>query len=312
MRRRIWEVVLALVLAATAALAWVATPAQYVASGAVLVPSGMVRVQYADRDPHAALAQVRDFARGQRDVIFVDRPLVARAEPVLPWAVLAAVLALSAVLLLRRRPRSVRSERELIALLGESLVAARPLAPRHLCQQLMGCWFRPGRALLAVVSAESGDGRSQVAAQLARAFAAAGETTLLIDADLRAPALHRAFRLPNRGGLADFLQGRRARLVRCAQNLSVLVAGCSNDDPLELLSRKRLQDLLAAAARRYRVIIVDTPAATCGPDLQMFAALAGGALVVTRHPAQAGALERLRQLLDPCRARIVGTVFSPV
>ena len=309
MHRRTWEVVLALVFAATAALACSLIPPQYVASGAVLLPGGMVRVEYSDRDPHAALAQVERFVQGHSNALLVDRPLIKRSEPWQPWAVLAAALVLAAFLLLRPRGPRVRSERELIAVLGESLVAPRPLAARHLCQLLSQCWFRRGKTILPVVSAD-GDGGG-IALQLAQAFAARGEATLLIDANLRSPSVHRALGLRNSAGLADFLAGRKPRLAQCAQNLSVLVAGRSSEDPLELLSRKRLQDLLALAERRYSVIIVDTPAAASGPDLQMFAALAGGALVVSRHRAEASALQRLRKFLEISRARIVGTVLAP-
>ena len=101
------------------------------------------------------------------------------------------------------------------------------------------------------------------------------------------------------------------RVARAADNLSVLVAGRSGEEPLELLSRKRLPELLAAAAKRYRVVLIEAPAAAHGPDLQMFAALADGVLVVTRHPAPAGALARLRGFLDFARARVVGTILSP-
>ena len=147
--------------------------------------------------------------------------------------------------------------------------------------------------------------------ELARAFARMGEPTLLIDADLRSPRLHREFGVPNRAGLADFLEGRESRLAHCEDNLAVMVAGRSGADPLELLSRARLPHLLAAAAKRYRVVLVDTSAAERGPDLQMFAAFGGGALVVARFSTPVPALERLRGLLGTCRARVVGTVLNP-
>lgn len=308
MARARWEVVVALVLAATAALAGAMTPAQYVATGAVLLPGGMVRAEYRGPDPQSALAQVERFAREHRDAVFVDRPLVARSDSWLPWAALGAALCLAAFFALRPRRAAVRSERELVAVLGESLVAPRPLAPRKLAELLLHCWFQRGRTVLPVVSAD-GDS-SAIAIELAQAFAAAGEPTLLIDADLRAPSVHRKLGLRNRAGLADFLAGGKPRLQR-VDNLSVLVAGRAGEDPLELLSRKRLQDFLAVAGRRYSVILVSTPAAATGPDLQMFAAIGGGALVVARRTEDTPALAHLRELLEPCRARIVGTVLAP-
>ena len=57
-------------------------------------------------------------------------------------------------------------------------------------------------------------------------------------------------------------------------------------------------------------MLVDTPAAACGPDLQLFAAFGGGALVVARRPASPHGLERLRKLLAGCKAQVVGTVIA--
>jgi receptor protein-tyrosine kinase len=162
-----------------------------------------------------------------------------------------------------------------------------------------------------VVSPDEGHGGARVAAELARTFAAQGVSTLLIDADLRAPALHRAFGLRNRRGLADFLENREVRLAQCAGNLSLLVAGRSGADPLELLSRRRMRELLAAAASRYRVVLVSTPAAARGPDLQLPAAFGGGVLVVSKHPADVQGLEKLKQLLTASHAQVVGTVLNP-
>lgn len=207
------------------------------------------------------------------------------------------------------REKSIRSENELIETLGAPLVAARPLVATSLAALLSEHWFSHRKAL-AVVSAGSGEGRTGCVADLARAFASRGEPTLAIDADCRAPALHRAFGLRNRRGLADFLEGGVAQIASCGENLSVLVAGRSRTDPLELLSRPRMREFLAAAAQRYRVVLVDTPAAARGPDLQLFAAFAGGALVVVKEPKRS-ALERLRDLLVHCKARVVGTVLRP-
>jgi protein-tyrosine kinase len=237
--------------------------------------------------------------------------MTARLSPVAANLVLAAIagLAVGAAFLPTRR-RLVRSENQLVAVLGASLLAARPSAPHALAQQLLAHWFRRGRPVLPVVSAERGTGSTRTVAELARALAALGERTLVIDADLRSPRLHTEFRLANRGGLADFVEGRKAALAHCGDNLSVLVAGRSGADPLLLLSDQRMQALLAAAARRYSVVLVDTPAAACGPDLQLFAAFGGGALVVARRAANPHGLERLRKLLAGCKAQVVGTVIA--
>lgn len=317
MLRSRWRLV-ALVLALGLVFACAATlrsPQRYVASGGVLLPAGMMKAQYTADDPQTAAALVQGFIQRHKNPLLIDPPLVVRVAPdfSIRFAVGGAIAVFLGLLLLwRRRPHAVRSENELNATLGVPMVAVRPLAAQALSCQLLAHWFDRGRPVLAVVSAQAGDGRTRVTAELARAFAASGEPTLVIDADFRSPALHRAFGLRNRAGLADFLEGRGTELAHCAENLSVLVAGRSRADPLELLSRGRMQDLLGAAAKRYRVVLVDTPAAACGPDLQLCAAFAGGVLVVVRQGSEAAPLTRLRDLLACCKARVVGTVLSPV
>ena len=213
----------------------------------------------------------------------------------------------------RRQSRRVRGERELLAVIGHPVLAARPSRPEALeilCRQLLEHWFGAGRALLPLISLRAGDGRSTLAAELARRFAAMGVRTLLIDADLRAPSLHARFGLPNRRGLADLLEGRDVQLAACNEYLALLAAGAVREDPLELLSRLRLRQFLAAAARPFRVVLIDTPAAERGPDLEMFAALAKGALLVVRPGEDGERLAGLRRRLTRCAAVPVVTVFN--
>jgi Mrp family chromosome partitioning ATPase len=315
MHRLRWRVA-AFVVAMSLAVGYAATlltPQRYLATGGVLLQTGMQKMQYIAEDPAAAAAAVREFIARHAEPLLVDPPIVVPLAPSL--GVNLAVAAALGVLLglpffYRRKSSPMRSENELNQVLGEPLLAARPLASHELARQLLANWFGRGRRVLAVVSAEDDDERTRVTAELARALAASGAPTLLVDADMRAPRLHRAFALANRAGLADFLERRPTRLVRCAENLTVLVAGRARTDPLELLSRRRMRKFLAAAAKRYAAVLVETPAAARGPDLQLFAAFAGGALVVVKRRQEAGALQRVRRLLDASKACVVGAVLS--
>lgn len=213
-----------------------------------------------------------------------------------------------------RRP--ARHERELIAALGEPLLAAHPAAPaavRALCGQLEAHWFVGSRRLLPIVDLSDGHGAGALACELANAFAAMGEPTLLIDADFRSPQLHARFGVPRGEGLADCLGGldrRDLRLVACAENLALLTAGRVREHPLELLSRARLRRLLDAAAQPFRVVLVCTTPVSRGPDFEIFAALAGGALVFAGRAAGAAELAALGTRLQRCAARVVGTILE--
>jgi len=247
--------------------------------------------------------------------LFVAAWLLPRQYSTTALIVAAAVAVAVAVAfgcvatLARRGPPS---ERDLVRVLGMPLLAVRPLreaALRGLCRQLLEHWLQSGRTLLPVVSAQRGEGRTYVAAHLAAAFAALGEKTLLIDADFRSPGLHEAFGLPNRGGLADFLKGKKVEPAVYNENLAVLVAGNAGRNPLELLSGERLKTLVAAASKHFRVIVVDTPAAASGPDLEIFTAMAKGALVVAGR-GKARPLARLKAALERSSAQPLSIVVN--
>lgn len=204
---------------------------------------------------------------------------------------------------------TVRSERDLVAALGKPLLAARPLRVETRAaqaQQLLAHWFA-ARRLLPVVSAA--EGATRVAVDLARQLAGLGVPTLLIDGDLRAPRVHRVLGMPNSPGLGDFLAGREVQLSRCGERLAVMTAGRAGGDPLELLASPRLRLFLAAVGARFGAIVIDTPAARKGPDLQIFAANAGGALAVVRRSGDRRQLDLLKRALAGSRAGLVGVLL---
>jgi len=207
--------------------------------------------------------------------------------------------------------------------LSEELIAAhdpfdqRLEALRDLRTQLLLHWFGPERRRLAIVSTDAGDGRSYIAANLAVLFAQLGELTLLIDADLRFPRQHRIFRLMAGRGLAHALYARGvngdAEKVSYFENLFVLSAGAVPPNPSELVSRPGLSTLLDEAARRYSVVLIDTPAWSRGSDAQLIAARAGGALLVAReNRTRLGPLRQLQDAIGRTGAQIAGLVLNRV
>jgi Mrp family chromosome partitioning ATPase len=316
----------ALCLAVTLGLAYAVTtlsPQRYIATARALLPASpglanrVLKIERTAEDPGTAAVLVSLALATHSNVTVIDEPIVLPEDRQLArnltlGGLLGLVLG-GVLVATRRRPRAVRNESALIASLGAPLLAARPLHDetlRPLCLQLLEHWFTPERTLLPVVSVGRGEGRSHLASQLAVAFSKLGVKTLLIDADLRAPGLHRLFGLRNRRGLSDFLAGGRVQLVAKGEHLAVLVAGQGRGHPLGLLGESRLGEFLAAAGRPFQVVLVDTPAARSGPDLQIFAAHAGGALVVVREGADAAELEALRRTLASCHACVVATLLK--
>ncbi|MCX9156656.1 chain length determinant protein tyrosine kinase EpsG [Niveibacterium sp. 24ML] len=208
--------------------------------------------------------------------------------------------------------------------LSSTLVAAyKPASPmveqlRALRSQLMVRWFSDDttRRALAVVSAERGEGRSFVAANLAVVFSQLGERTLLIDADLRNPRQHKNFKLdPRTPGLSSVLSGRAngEALIRIPSlvGLSVLPAGAVPPNPQELLARPQFVRLIEQVSKSFDVVIIDTPAADIAADANVVAARAGASLVVARRDhTPAPKIHALTKDLSGANALVVGSVLN--
>jgi len=188
---------------------------------------------------------------------------------------------------------------------------------RAVRSQLMLRWFdfEPPRKALAIVSGAPNEGRSFIAANLAVLFSQLGKRTLLIDADMRNPRQHQLFGLDNRAGLSAVLSGRAGpetvQHVPALQHLSVLPAGTSPPNPLELLSRPIFAELLDQLAAQLDVILLDSPATGETADAQIIAVRAGAALIVARKSATR--LWRVQGVSDSvaqAKATIVGAVLN--
>jgi len=192
---------------------------------------------------------------------------------------------------------------------SEALVAVR--------SQLVHRWFGedPEQRALAIVSPDSGDGRTYVSSRLARLFAELEEDTLLIDADLRHPRLHEIFRTDNSVGLSSYLLGQveqpPVRAVAGIPYLHLLCAGPAVEHPHRLLARNEFGRLLEQVTTQFRAVFIDTPPASPGPDAMTVALRASGALLVARrHRSRISDLRELAQRLKDSTVEVVGAVMN--
>ena len=186
---------------------------------------------------------------------------------------------------------------------------------RAIRSQLLLRWFTSTQRTLAIMSPNSGDGRSYLTANLGVVFSQLGENTLLVDANLHAPHLHELFNLENRAGLSSTLAGmvqmNLIQRVPHLKKLSVLTAGPQAPNPSELLSRPVFIELLRQLSTRYEIILIDTPAGLICSDVPMLAARAGGALTLARkHRTRLSDLRELIETLRDAGAQVVGNVLN--
>ena len=138
--------------------------------------------------------------------------------------------------------------------------------------------------VIVVTSPNQGDGKSTIAANVAAAIAVSGQPVVLVDADLRRPAIADALGLVEGVGLTDVLIGRVTKdealqPVAAEPNLRVLPAGRTPPNPSELLGTQAMRTLVRDLAEGA-LVIIDAPPLLPVTDAAVLAAVADGTLVV--------------------------------
>ena len=167
-----------------------------------------------------------------------------------------------------------------------------------------------------VASAQSLDGKSMVAANLAVSIAyGINEHVLLVDCDLRRPSLHRMLGLEASLGLSNYLLNGNSvspyLLKTPVEKLTLLPAGEPPPNPSELLSCNKMRHLIEELKGRYqdRFIIFDTPPAYFTPEGSSLASMVDGVLLVVRSAKTS--YERLVSVVDNIgRDKILGVAFN--
>ena len=143
--------------------------------------------------------------------------------------------------------------------------------------------------VLLVTSAQSEEGKTTVAINLALSLARLKNRVLLVDANMRYPCVHEAFGLPDELGLVGCLTMPElfwgafvSKAVR--PQLDVLVCGAPSQSPADLLSLARMRELIAEASGDYDYVVIDSPALLAHPaDVRSLASLADHVLLTVRH-----------------------------
>jgi capsular exopolysaccharide synthesis family protein len=141
--------------------------------------------------------------------------------------------------------------------------------------------------VMAFTSTMPSEGKSLVASNFAIVTSQTGLKTLLVDADLRRPSVHKAFQLQSPVGLSAYLSGRTdniSELVHSTEvpNLDVVCCGAVPPNPSELIGSNRMVRFLEEASRRYDRVILDCPPVSAVSDPLIVGAMADGMVFVTK------------------------------
>lgn len=168
--------------------------------------------------------------------------------------------------------------------------------------------------IFVITSPTANNGKTINSANLAINFAQMGKKTLVIDADMRNPSLHKLFSLSSRNGLSEILAGLTDNITVTKtdiENLSVLTSGKIPPNPTELLSSPRMDKLLDFVKEHYDCVFIDTPPINIVTDATVFAQKATGyILIVKTDTTNVPELKTTVSTLQGINASILGFILN--
>jgi polysaccharide biosynthesis transport protein len=174
----------------------------------------------------------------------------------------------------------------------------------------------PVRSLV-ISSSVSGEGKTTIATQLAKAAAAMGQRVLLVDADLRKPSLQELRIQDSRDGLTDVITDRLnlmdvVRPMPDETNLYVLLSGLLPLDPTSLLGSQKMQMLMESCQSNFDLIIYDTAPLNFADSLLLVPQTDGLLLVARLGDVHRETLRNAVRLLDTSQVPVLGLVVNMV
>jgi capsular exopolysaccharide synthesis family protein len=168
--------------------------------------------------------------------------------------------------------------------------------------------------VIVVASATAKEGKSTIAANLAAATAQLGRRVLLVDVDLRHPAQHQLWELPNEVGLSNVL-GREVEfseaVAEVMPNLDVLTSGELPSNPVTLIDSSQMAVLIGNSSQNYDLVIVDTPPLTLAADATVLGKMTDGILMAVRPGvADSGSVAAAKELLSQSNQTVLGLAIN--
>lgn len=209
----------------------------------------------------------------------------------------------------RRNGVMVKQEKDHFwyALLLESIDATRTM--------LLHAARSGSHRVIMIASALPGEGKTSLASHLATSLARSGQKTLLIDADLRCPSIHRLFELAPDPGLSELLRGEvlleDAIVATAVEELQVMTAGQCDPRTLRIVVQGGLGGLFARLKEQYDFVIVDSSPILPVADSQIIAQQVDAVLFsVLADVSRKGKVQAAYQRIASLGVKVLGAVVT--
>ena len=167
-----------------------------------------------------------------------------------------------------------------------------------------------------VSSPGPGEGKTTTIINLAITYANLGKKTLLIDADLRKPVLHKVFDANNEKGLTHYLSGMEEKIETIINptdigNLQIIYSGAIPPNPSELIGSALMRNMIAELKEKYDVVLFDAPPVLAVTDAAVLSQLIDQFILVVRFGStDKDSIKHTLTALSNVNTVLTGVVFN--
>jgi len=170
---------------------------------------------------------------------------------------------------------------------------------------------------IAVVSAGAGEGKTTTVFNLATVFAQSNQRVIIVDSDLRRPALHKLLRVSNAIGLTNYLlkQNKLEEVIQTTSlaTLDFLPSGKLPSSSLGILNSVQMKDLIAELKQRYDYVFFDSPPIMGVSDASILASEVDLTLQVIQYRRYPQPMNiRAKQLIEKVGGNLIGIVLNNI
>lgn len=174
---------------------------------------------------------------------------------------------------------------------------------------------KPIKTIL-ITSPSQGNGKTTVATNLALSISQGEQDVVLVDADLRRPAVHRALDMAKEPGLSDLIRNK-ADIEDVVRNwyggdMKVVTAGNIPPNITEVVGSKRIASILGDLRERFEIVIVDAPPLIIADSYNLASRVDGVILVLEPGQTAEEQARTIKEQLDRSSAHLLGIVFNKI
>ena len=168
-----------------------------------------------------------------------------------------------------------------------------------------------------ITSPNEGNGKTTIAANLAQSLSLLEQDVILVDADLRRPAVHSYLKMTMGPGLSDVIKQKEdfhnvVRRWRKSSNLQVVTSGHKVPQVTEVVGSRRISALLSLLKDEHELIIVDAPPLIIADAYNLASSVDGVIIVMEPGKTSNDQAKAIKEQLNRVDAKLLGFVFNKV